>query len=75
MHTTSPLHDRTTELLLEIGVLSDRVRALRARSAAANGMQIKALELQSRLKWAELRALRATANGLPPSQVGRGMRR
>ncbi|MDP9238762.1 MAG: hypothetical protein M3P30_15420 [Chloroflexota bacterium] len=70
MHSTSPLHDRETQLLREIGGLSDRVRILRARSAAANGAQIKAVELQSRLKWAELRALRATPNGAPPSTTG-----
>ncbi len=73
MHSTSPPHDRETQLLRDIGGLSDRVRALRAGSAAANGPQIKALELQSRTKWAELRALRATPNGVPPSTTGRGI--
>jgi len=72
MQNTSPLDDRETRLLREIGGLSDRVRALRARSAAANGPQIKALEEQSRSKWAELRTLRATPNGVPPSTAGRG---
>lgn len=72
MHSTSSLDSRETQLLREIGVLSDRIRALRTRSAAANGTQIKALEEQSRSKWAELRTLRATPNGVPPSSVGRG---
>lgn len=73
MQSTLPLHDRETQLLREIGALSDRVRALRAQSAAANGSQIKAVELESRSKWAELRALRATPNGVPPSTTGKGI--
>jgi hypothetical protein len=73
MHSTSSLLDRETQLLREIGVLSDRVRALRAQSATANGAQIKAVDLESRSKWAELRALRATPNGVPPSTTGKGM--
>ncbi|MDP9235901.1 MAG: hypothetical protein M3P30_00640 [Chloroflexota bacterium] len=52
--------------------MSDQIRALRSASAAANGTQIKAVELQSRSKWAELRALRATPTGVPPSTAGRG---
>ncbi|HYM13956.1 MAG TPA: hypothetical protein VEZ14_00145 [Dehalococcoidia bacterium] len=73
MNSTSPLHDRETQLLQEVGGLSDRVRALRAHSASANGAQIKALELQVRSKWAELRTLRATPNGLPPTTTGKGI--
>jgi hypothetical protein len=72
MHSRSPLHDRETQLLREIGELSDQIRALRARSAAANAAQIKTVELQSRSKWTELRALRATPDGVPPSPTGKG---
>lgn len=73
MHKTSGATDRESELLKEIGALSDRVRGLRAASAAANGPQIKALEAQSRSKWEELRARRATPDGVPPSTTGRGI--
>ena len=72
MQSTSPQHDRETRLLREIGELSDQVRALRAQSAGANGTQIKALEQQSRTAWAELRTLRATPSGVPPSTTGSG---
>ncbi len=72
MPNTLPLHDQEAQLLREIGELSDQIRALRSASAAANGTQIKAVELQSRSKWAELRALRATPTGVPPSTAGRG---
>lgn len=71
MHKTFAANDRENELLREIGALSDRVRRLRAASAAANGPQIKALEAQSRSKWEELRAGRATPDGVPPT-IGRG---
>ncbi len=63
----------TTKLLREITGLSDRVRELRARSAMANTTKIKALEQESREKWAELRALRAAPAGAP-ADAGRGSR-
>ena len=50
---------RETEILREIGALSDRVRALRRPEGRPDGSQIKALEGQSRSKWEELRLLRA----------------
>jgi hypothetical protein len=63
---------RETKLLREITGISDRVRELRARSAMDNTSKIKALEQESRQKWAELRALRATPSGVPPAIGGRG---
>ena len=50
---------REMAILREIGVLSDRVRALRRPDGRLDGSQIKALEGQSRSKWEELRLLRA----------------
>jgi len=73
MDHTARTDTRETQLLREITGLSDRVRDLRARSAMANGTKIKALEQESRAKWAELRALRAAPAGAP-SIVGRGSR-
>jgi len=72
MDRTTTTTDRETRLLREIGGLSDRVRDLRARSAAEHGAQIKALEHEARTKWAELRSLRATPGGVPPTVGGRG---
>jgi len=74
VQTTSPQHERETRLLREIGELATQVRALRTRSAGANGTQIKALEMQSRAAWAELRTLRAAPDGAPPSTAGGGTR-
>lgn len=71
MDRTAPPDSRETKLLREITTLSDRVRELRARSAMANTTKIKALEQESREKWAELRALRASPAGAP-SIGGRG---
>ena len=45
-------------LLAELGVLSDRIRALRA-GPHPNGVEIRPLEAQTSLKWQELRLLRA----------------
>jgi hypothetical protein len=70
MNRTAP-DSRETKLLREITGLSDRVRDLRARSAMANTTKIKALEQESREKWAELRALRAGPSGAP-ADVPRG---
>jgi hypothetical protein len=50
---------REIEILREIGALSERVRALRRPEGRLDGTQIKALEVQSRSKWEELRLLRA----------------
>ncbi len=47
------------QLLRELGVISDRIRALRATGAGSHGVQVKALEAESRLKWEQLRAQRA----------------
>lgn len=71
MDRTAPPDSRETKLLREITGLSDRVRDLRARSAMANTIKIKALEQESREKWAELRALRAGPAGAP-TDGGRG---
>ena len=73
MVQTARTDTRETQLLREITGLSDRVRDLRARSAMANGTKIKALEQESRAKWAELRALRAAPAGAP-TMMGRGSR-
>ncbi|HLB23109.1 MAG TPA: hypothetical protein VJP07_03365 [Dehalococcoidia bacterium] len=53
-------------LLAEIAGIADRVRALRAGGVFHDGAQIKALEGQSRLKWDELRALRAGPVNMEP---------
>jgi hypothetical protein len=47
------------KLLREVGAISDRIRALRRKDAGLHGAQIKALEAESRLKWEQLRSLRA----------------
>jgi len=47
------------QLLRELGTISDRIRALRANDAGLHGAQVKALELEIRLKWEQLRAWRA----------------
>ena len=72
MDRNAPPDDREARLLREIGGLSDHVRDLRAHDAAEHGPQIKALEHEARTKWAELRALRATPSGVPPTVAGRG---
>lgn len=54
--STVPTAER--RLLAELGVLSDRIRALRAGSHP-NGVEIRPLEAQTSLKWQELRLLRA----------------
>lgn len=56
---TVAVDPRETEILREIGALSDRVRELRRPEGRLDGSQIKALEGQSRSKWEELRLLRA----------------
>lgn len=48
---------------MDIGALSDRLRKLRA-SPSLDSAQVRALEAQTRVKWEELRAMRAgPANG------------
>jgi hypothetical protein len=56
---TLPIDPRETQLLKEIGVLTDRVRAMRRPESRMDGIHIKALEGESRSKWEELRLLRA----------------
>lgn len=50
---------RETEILREIGELFERVRELRRPAGRLDSAQIKAIEAQSRVKWEELRLLRA----------------
>lgn len=57
------MSDRSTnsqerQILTDIGALSDRLRKLRA-SSSLDPAQIRAIEAQSRVKWEELRAMRA----------------
>lgn len=47
------------DVLIEIGTLCSRVRELRISDARGNETAIKALEIESRTKWDELRSLRA----------------
>ncbi len=54
--STVPIAER--RLLVELGALSDRIRVLRAERDPG-AVQIKPLEAQARLKWQELRLLRA----------------
>lgn len=54
-----PDHDHEMALLRDISALSDRVRALRRSEGRHDGTQIKALEGESRIKWEELRQVRA----------------
>lgn len=53
------MNDSEQRLLVEIGKIADRVRALRVPGVVHDGSQIKALETQSRAKWEQLRSLRA----------------
>ena len=55
----APADPREAQILREIGGLFDRVRELRRSDGRHDGAQIKALEGQSRVKWEELRLLRA----------------
>ena len=55
----APIDPREAQLLKEIGLLTDRVRAGRRPENRMDGLQIKALEGESRSKWEELRLLRA----------------
>jgi len=66
MDRSAPPKNPETQLLLEIGGLSDRVRGLRLQSAFQHSAQIKELEQKIRAKWADLRSLRATPSGAPP---------
>ena len=57
------MSDRNTnpqehQMLTEIGALSDRLRKLRSASNL-DPAQIRSIEAQSRVKWEELRAMRA----------------
>jgi len=54
----SPIPPAERRLLAELGVLSDRIRALR-KEPHPNALQIRPLEAHSSLKWQELRLLRA----------------
>lgn len=54
VNATSP----ERRLLLELGVLSDRLRALRA-TPRPDAKDIRPVEAQMSLKWQELRLLRA----------------
>jgi hypothetical protein len=54
--STAPFAERL--LLAELGTLSDRIRVLRAEHAP-DTIQIRPLEAQAKLKWQELRLLRA----------------
>ena len=68
--STIPISERC--LLAELGALSDRIRALRAKGHP-NAVQIHPLETQMRLKWQELRLLRAgpgNADAAPRVQRG-----
>ena len=68
-HRTS---ERERPILTDIGALSDRLRQLRA-SPRLDTTQVRALEAQARLKWEELRAMRAgPANGELPRPDSRG---
>ncbi len=58
--------EREQRLLREIAGISDRVHELRREGAVGQGVQIKALELESRAKWTEVRRLRASVNEGPP---------
>lgn len=53
------MSQREAELLHQVGAISDRIRGLRERNAGEHTAQIKALEAESRVKWEELRSLRA----------------
>ncbi len=55
----APIDPREAQLLREIGAITDRVRAGRRPENRMDGLQIKALEGESRSKWEELRLLRA----------------
>ena len=60
---------REAQLLREVGSIYDKVRALRVKDAGRNGPQIEGVETESRLKWEQLRSLRAgpaTGEPLPP---------
>jgi hypothetical protein len=60
---TAPTKDLHTAperaALREIGGLSDQVRSLRRTDAVGNKTHIQAVERQLRVKWDELRTLRA----------------
>ena len=65
--------ERERALLREIGVLHDKLRAMRASGAMARATEIKAIETQSRAKWEELRTVRARpVNGDLPEPTARG---
>jgi hypothetical protein len=64
------VQDRERGLIVEIGVLADRVRYLRRTDAVINRVQIKMLAGDICAKWDEMRALRA-----PPVSGDVGLRR
>ena len=51
-------NDNERQILVDIGDLSDRLRQLRA-APHLDATELRALEAQARLKWEELRSLRA----------------
>ena len=57
-------------LLRELGAIAIRIRALRAHDAGHNVTQVKALEARTRLKWDEMRALRAAPVDDAPGYLG-----
>ena len=57
-------------LLRELGTIAIRIRALRAHDAGHHITQVKALEAQVRLKWDEMRALRAAPVDDVPGYLG-----
>lgn len=71
------LNDLERRLIDDIGGIADRVRELRRTGGTSyDGGQIKALEVQSRAKWEELRSLRAGPVNLdPPAPTNRSNRR
>jgi hypothetical protein len=60
-------------MLHDLGAISDRIRALREKNAGQHGAQIKALEAESRIKWEQLRSLRAGDAPSEPPQSRRSL--
>lgn len=71
MTTLTPMTPgRELALLRELGSIAIRIRALRAHDAGHHITQVKALETQTRLKWDEMRALRAAPGAGAPGFGG-----
>jgi hypothetical protein len=62
------VNETERRLLIDIGKIADKVRAIRSPGMVHDPSQIKALEAQSRAKWEQLRSLRAgpVNHELPP---------